>query len=56
VGLARWSRICEVTANEITMLPSALFRAFYGWMFPHHCDMRPQMAETLAARKASLED
>jgi hypothetical protein len=40
---------------EITMLPSQPFRALYGWMLPHHRDMRPQMAETLAALKKALE-
>ena len=96
-GLVRWSRVCEVTANdpgsrfvfrtvperldlsrrdsttwsytfvpegdgtrvthsyEITMWPTQPFRALYGWILPHHRDMRPQMAETLAALKASLE-
>jgi len=96
-GVARWSRVCEVTASdagtqfafrtvperfdpsrrdsttwcfdfvpegdgtrvshtyEITMLPSRPFRALYGLMLPHHRDMRPQMAETLAALKAVLE-
>lgn len=40
---------------EITMFPSRPFRALYGWMLPHHRDMRPQMAETLAALKEALE-
>lgn len=40
---------------EITMLPLRPFRALYGWILPHHRDMRPQMAETLLALKASLE-
>lgn len=40
---------------EITLLPLALFRALYGRLLPHHRDMRPQMAETLQALKASLE-
>ena len=40
---------------EITMLPSRPFRALYGRMLPHHRDMRPQMAETLAALKKALE-
>lgn len=40
---------------EITMLPSAPFRALYGRLLPHHRDMRPQMAETLAGLKRSLE-
>jgi polyketide cyclase/dehydrase/lipid transport protein len=96
-GVARWSRVCEVTANdpgssfvfrtvperidpsrrdsttwsytlapegdgtrvthsyEITTLPLRPFRALYGRILPHHRDMRPQMAETLAALKAALE-
>ena len=40
---------------EITMLPSQPFRSLYGWVLPHHRDMRPQMAETLEALKKSLE-
>lgn len=40
---------------EVTMLPSRPFRALYGWILPHHRDVRPQMAETLAALKAALE-
>ncbi len=96
-GIARWSRVCEVTANdprsrfvfrtvperidpsrrdsttwsytfvpeghgtrvthsyEVTMLPSRPFRALYGWLLPHHRDMRPQMTQTLAALKEALE-
>jgi hypothetical protein len=96
-GVARCSRVCEVTASdpgrsfafrtvparidvsrrdstrwsytfipegggtrvtqsyEITMLPLRPFLTVYGWMLPHHRDMRPQMAETLAALKISLE-
>lgn len=96
-GIARWSRVCEVTANdprsrfvfrtvperidpsrrdsttwsytfvpeghgtrvthsyEVTMLPSRPFLALYGWLLPHHRDMRPQMTQTLAALKEALE-
>lgn len=96
-GVARWSRVCEVTANDpestfvfrtvperidpsrrdsttwsytfaaeadgtrvthayaITTLPSWPFRSLYGWILPHHRDMRPKMSETLAALKATME-
>ena len=40
---------------EITMMPSRPFRALYGVMFPHHRDMRPQMAETLGALRTAHE-
>jgi hypothetical protein len=40
---------------EITMLPGPFFRAIYGRLLPHHKDMRPQMAETLANLKRSME-
>ena len=40
---------------EITKLPLAPFRRLYGWLLPHHCDMRPQMASTLANLKVTLE-
>jgi hypothetical protein len=40
---------------EVTQLPLRPMMAIYGRIMPHHRDMRPQMAETLAALKASLE-
>jgi hypothetical protein len=40
---------------EITRMPPALLKALYARMLPHHTDMRPQMAETLANLKRSLE-
>jgi uncharacterized protein YndB with AHSA1/START domain len=40
---------------EITQLPLRLFQALYGRILPHHRDMRPQMAGTLAALKRQVE-
>ena len=44
-----------VQSYDITMLPSAPFRAIYGRLLPHHRDMRPQMEETLGRLKRTLE-
>lgn len=44
-----------IQSYDITMLPSAPFRAIYGRLLPHHRDMRPQMEETLARLKRTLE-
>jgi hypothetical protein len=44
-----------VHSYEITKLPFRFFRTLYGRLLPHHRDMRPQMAATLAALKASLD-
>jgi len=43
-------------AYEITKLPLQPFRALYGRMLAHHRDMRPAMADTLAALKVELEE
>lgn len=59
----RWSYTFEpqgpgtkvVHSYEITALPVWPFRAVYGRLLPHHRDMRPQMAHTLAILKDSLE-
>lgn len=40
---------------EITILPGPFFRAAFGRLLPHHKDMRPQMAQTLANLKRSME-
>ena len=40
---------------EIVKMPSAVFKAFYGRLLPHHRDMRPHMAHTLEALKSELE-
>jgi hypothetical protein len=41
---------------EITVLPLRPMRALYGRLLPHHRDMRPQMAENLAALRRQLDD
>jgi hypothetical protein len=40
---------------EMTRPPLQPFKAVYGILLPHHRDMRPHMAYTLAALKAELE-
>lgn len=42
-------------AYRITRMPLEPFKALYGWLLPHHRDMRPQMTETLAALKKAME-
>lgn len=96
-GLARWSRVCEITAAapgksfafrtvpeqldptrmdsttwaydlepegsgtrvthsyRITRFPLPPFKLLYGWILPHHKDMRPQMQHTLEALKQAVE-
>ena len=44
-----------VHSYEITLLPLRPMRALYGRLLPHHRDMRPQMAENLAALRRQLE-
>lgn len=43
-------------AYEITKMPPKLMQAIYGRLLPQHRDMRPQMAETLANLKRTLEE
>jgi uncharacterized protein YndB with AHSA1/START domain len=45
-----------VHSYEITLPPTPLMRAVISRLLPDHTDMRPQMTQTLAALKASLED
>jgi hypothetical protein len=40
---------------DMTQLPLQPFRTVYGVLLPHHRDMRPHMAYTLAALKAEVE-
>jgi hypothetical protein len=40
---------------EITQPPLRPFALVYGRLLPHHRDMRPQMAETMANLKRSIE-
>jgi uncharacterized protein YndB with AHSA1/START domain len=42
-------------AYRITRLPLQPFRALAGALMPHHRDMRPHMAATLAAVRQALE-
>jgi hypothetical protein len=44
-----------VHSYEVTIPPGRLMRALISRMLPDHTDMRPQMAQTLAALKTSLE-
>ena len=45
-----------VHSYEITLLPLRPMRALYGRLLPHHRDMRPQMAENLAALRRQLDE
>ena len=40
---------------EIEKMPAKVMQAIYGRLLPQHRDMRPQMSETLANLKRSLE-
>lgn len=40
---------------RIVKLPVRGYRAFLGWAFPHHRDMRPHLEHTLHALKSELE-
>ena len=40
---------------RVAKLPLPPFRLLYGWVLPHHKDMRPAMRHTLEALKRSLE-
>ena len=40
---------------EITKPPVEPFSHIYGWLFPHHKDMRPHMAHTLEALRDQLQ-
>jgi len=42
-------------AYEVIKPPLPPFKTIFGWLFPHHRDMRPHMTHTLQALRAQTE-